>query len=369
MHAAGPMRVAIIGAGYISSEYAGNLATYADVDLVAIADTIPARAQQRAREFAIPRAGSVAEVLDDDTVEMIVNLTPPKAHAEVSTQALTAGKHVWSEKPMALARESARQLLDTAARFGTRIAVAPDTFLGSGTQAAMRTIRQAALGRPFAALSLMQRPGPELWHPNPEFLFAVGGGPVFDVGPYYLTALANIFGSVNSVVAHADRAAASRTIGSGPRAGTVFPVEVPTHLSALLEFRSGAHAECLFSFDSGAERSLLEVYAPEGAITFPDPNEFDGEVTVTARGGEAQLERPALGPAYRGAGVVDFARAIRAGVRERASGLNAYHIVDVMVAIHEAAETGTRVTVSSDFDSVGPLPDGWDPRQRTLGQR
>jgi predicted dehydrogenase len=307
----------------------------------------------------------VEELLADDDIEIVVNLTIPKVHVEVALQALAAGKNVWSEKPFALDRASGRELLEAAHAAGLRVATAPDTFLGSGIQSARRLIENGDIGAPLTALTLMQSPGPESWHPNPDFLFQEGAGPLFDIGPYYLTALVQIFGPVARVSASASRARETRVIGSGPRAGEEFAVTVPTHVSALYEFESGQTAQAVFSFDSKLGRTQFEVAGVEGTLVVPDPNTFEGELLV--HGGDGVETVPSTGTTDgRGIGVVELARAIRAGVPERASGEQAYHVLDIMVSTIEAGESRTPVEVESTVDVAPALPEDWDPRAATL---
>ena len=365
MTGAGPVGVGFIGAGVISSTYLENLTSFPDVRVLFVADIDVARAKAQADAFGVPGSGTVEELLAHPEIEIVVNLTIPAAHAEVAMRVLEAGKHVWTEKPFALDRESGKVLLAEAAKRGLRVATAPDTFLGAGLQAGKRLIEDGRIGRPLTALTLFQGPGPESWHPNPDFYYVAGGGPLFDMGPYYLTALVQNLGPVKRVAATASRSTESRTIGSGPRAGESFPVTVPTHLSALIEFESGASAQSVFSFQSALKRGgFVEIAGSEGTLVFPDPNNFDGELTLWS--GDDEEHVSTISETGRGTGVVDLARAIRAGVTERASGEQAYHVLDVMVSIVEAAEKGEFVTVETTVEPATSLPVDWDPRAATL---
>ncbi|WP_431246681.1 Gfo/Idh/MocA family protein [Leifsonia xyli] len=361
----GPVGVGVIGAGVISNQYLENLTRFPDLDVRFVADIDLERAKAQAEKYGVPGSGSVEELLADDAIEIVVNLTIPKVHVEVALQALAAGKNVWSEKPFSLDRASGRELLEAAHAKGLRVATAPDTFLGSGIQSARRLIENGDIGAPLTALTLMQSPGPESWHPNPDFLFQEGAGPLFDIGPYYLTALVQLFGPVARVSASASKARESRVIGSGPRAGEEFSVTVPTHVSALYEFESGQTAQAVFSFDSKLGRTQFEVAGVEGTVVVPDPNTFEGELLVHGADGIQTL--PSTGTTdTRGIGVVELARAIRAGVPERASGEQAYHVLDVMVSTIEAGESRTPVEVESTVDVAPALPEDWDPRAATL---
>ncbi|MBF4594384.1 Gfo/Idh/MocA family oxidoreductase [Curtobacterium flaccumfaciens] len=364
----GPVGVGVIGAGVISDQYLSNLTVFPDVTVRFIADIDLPRAAAQAEKWGVPGSGTVEELLSDDDIEIVVNLTIPAAHVEVALQALAAGKHVWGEKPYALDRASAAELRDAAAAAGKTVSVAPDTFLGAGLQTALRTIRDGRIGTPLNGLTLFQSPGPESWHPSPEFLFAYGAGPLFDIGPYYITTLVQAFGPVKKVTATASKSRATRTIGSGPKAGTEFPVDVPTNHSALIEFENGGSAQSVFSFESDRGRTgFVEIAGETGTVVFPDPNNFDGDTELYALGSEEPETIPAVGSTYsRGTGVVDLARSLRAGDENRVPGALAFHVLDVMVSIAEAAERGEAVLVESTVSPSPTLPEGWDPAERTL---
>ena len=353
--------IGVVGAGVISTQYLDTLTRAADVDVRFVADLDPARARARATEFGVPDGGTVEALLADDAIEIVVNLTVPAAHVEVALRALAAGRHVWNEKPIAPDRTGARAVLDAARTAGLRVAAAPDTLLGPGFQAALRLVADGAVGTPISALTLLQTPGPEHWHPDPAFLFQDGAGPLLDMGPYYLTALVQLLGPVVGVQALGSRARAERTVGSGPRAGQRFAVTVPTQVSALYRFAGGASAQSLFSFDSPRVRRRFELTGTEGTLVVPDPNTFIGAPEIHRAGGEVHRLARTATTAGRGTGVVELARAVRDGRPERASGELAYHVLDTMLATLEAAESGAAVAVASTAPPVPPLPDGWDP--------
>lgn len=362
---AGRVGVGVIGAGVISNEYLANLTSFPDLDVRFVADIDLDRARAQAEKYGVAASGTVEELLADEGVEIVVNLTIPRVHVEVALQALAAGKHVWSEKPFALDRTSGQELLETAHAKGLRVATAPDTFLGAGIQTARRLVESGTIGAPLTALTLLQNPGPERWHPNPDFLFQEGAGPLFDLGPYYLTALVQLFGPVARVSAVGSKARETRVIGSGPRAGEEFAVTVPTHVSALYQFESGQTAQAVFSFDSKLGRTLFEVAGVDGTIEVPDVNTFSGDLLVHGADGVETV--PSTGStSTRGTGVVELARAIRAGAPERASGEQAFHVLDVMVATIEAGESGLPVEVQSTVEVAPALPEDWDPREATL---
>jgi len=368
----GRVGVGVIGAGVISQQYLENLTRAADVSVVMVADLDTDRAAARAAEYGVPASGTVAELLARDDIEIVVNLTIPAAHVPVALDALAAGKHVWSEKPFALDLASGQALLDEAHRSGLRVACAPDTVLGAGIQTGRRLIEAGVIGEPLTALTLFQVSGPEAWHPSPEFLYARGGGPLFDMGPYYLSTLVQLLGPAARVVARGSQARASRVIGSGPRAGTAFPVEVPTHVAALIDFENGTTAQSTFSFQSSRPRvGVVEIAGTEGTLSLPDPNMFDGDLRIWRDGmfeeSDAEVV-PATGSTFsRGAGVVELARAIRAGRPERASGEFAFHVLDLMVSLQQSAETdGGAVDIASTVAVPPALPEDWDPTASTL---
>lgn len=368
MTGSGPVGVGIIGAGVISTQYLDNLTRTPDVRVVMIADLDEARAASRASEYGIAHSGSVADLLGRDDIEIVVNLTIPAAHVAVGLDAIAAGKHVFSEKPLSLDRASGRELLAAADARGVRVACAPDTVLGAGLQTGFRLLAADAIGTPLTALALFQVPGPESWHPSPEFLFARGGGPLFDMGPYYLSTLVHALGSAERVIARGSRSREERVIGSGPRAGTRFPVETPTHVAGLIDFDSGASAQITLSFQSALPRvGVVEVTGTAGTLAFPDPNTFDGDLALWRDGAEAAETIPATGSTLsRGAGVVELARGIRADRPERVSGAFALHIVDLMCSLEESAASGAAVELTTSAPSTPPLPEEWDPLARTL---
>jgi len=364
-----PVRVGLIGAGSVSGQYLKNLQRFPDVEVVAIGDIETNRAEQVAREYRVPRHGAPDLVLAQDEVEVIVNLTIPAAHAEVSAAILEAGKHVWSEKPLAVERSDARAVLETADRLGLRVGTAPDTFLGQHIQSARRIIQSGRIGTPVSAITMMQDPGSESWHPSPEFLYARGGGPLYDRGPYYLTMLVQLFGSMARVGALATRARAERAVLAGPRAGSRFPVEVDTNVMVLTEFDSGVVAQSVHSFETAHLRmGFVEINGSEGTLVVPDPNRYDGTLSVLEYGGTtwSEIPVPPVEHPQRGLGLVEMARAIRAGEPHRASGQLAYHVLDSMAAIDESVAARSFIDVASRVDDIPLVPAGWDPYECTL---
>jgi len=363
----GPVGVALVGAGNISAQYLGNLTKFPDVRVLSVADIDEARAAQVAAEYGIEVSGSPEAAFAIPEVEIVVNLTIPAAHAEVALAALRAGKHVYGEKPLAPDVASGSAVLAEAAERGLKVGNAPDTFLGAGIQSALRAVAAGVIGEPVAATSALESMGPEGWHPNPEFFYADGAGPLFDMGPYYLTALVALLGPVRSVAATGRKARTTRVVGSGPKAGNEFPVEVPTHVTALLEFAEGYGARSTFSFDSPAPKRVLEIGGTEATLALPDPNTFGGPLLVRGPQDTDWRELPIEGTqAGRGIGVVDMARALRSGAQHRASGELGMHVLDVMSAISRSAAEGSFLKVASETAKSEPLPVSWDPFEATL---
>jgi predicted dehydrogenase len=351
----------------ISAHYLRHLKSFPDVQVLGVADLDTARAAAAAEEHGVPVSGSVDTVLALPEVEIVVNLTIPAAHGVVALAALRAGKHVYSEKPLALDMDEASKVTTEAANLNLLIGNAPDTFLGAGLQSAARALASGAIGTPVGVTAAFQSLGPESWHPSPEFLFQRGAGPLFDLGPYYLTALVALLGPATRVAASTRRARDHRVIGSGPKAGTAFPVEVPTHVNALIDFEGSASATTTFSFDSAVGKQLIEIVGTEGALSLPDPNRFDGPLLARGPGDKDWRELPVTGTtAGRGLGVLDMARALRTGTPHRASGALALHVLEIMTAISDAGDDGETRRLRTTSETPVPLPDGWDPHERTL---
>jgi len=359
-----PMGVVVIGAGSISDEYLRALTSYPEIAVLGVADIDAERARAQADRHGVARSGSTAEMLALPGVELAVNLTIPAVHAEVALQAIAAGKHVFGEKPFALDLEAGRQMLDAARERGVVIGNAPDTVLGHGIQNSLALIRSGRIGEPRSVLTLMQGPGPDGWHPRPEFLFRSGAGPLFDIGPYYVTALVMLLGTIGEVEAVGNRAFDVRRIPYGPRQGDPLSVEVPTHVGVLTKFRSGALGTSVYSFDSPIRRQLFEVTGTDGALSVPVSG-FDGASTYVPAhvGAPEPLDlRPSGSGRVRGIGVREMVQAIRAGRRPRASGELALHVLEVMLAVEESIRRGRSVRVRSTAPDVRLLPDEWPSR-------
>ena len=365
---AGPMVVGLIGAGNVAGQYLPSLLSYPDIEVRGIADLDTGRAAGVAAKYGLPFSGTAAELLAIDDVELVVNLTTPAAHAEVALAVVESGRHLWGEKPLTMDRESAGAVLAAAAAAGVAVGNAPDTILGPAIQNSQRLLAGGAIGAPQTVLTLMQGPGPDRWHPRPQFLFAPGAGPLFDIGPYYLTTMVQLLGPIAKVEAAGHRARAQRVIGAGPDAGTTFPVEVDTHVSVLTTFRSGVVGTSVYSFDSAVSRQAFEISGAHGTMEVPVSG-FDGPTRLLREPGpDASWETisPPGESRDRGVGVLEMARAIRAGRPPRASGQLAFHVLDVLLAIEESAASGQPVPVTSTADPVPPLDEDWSPATPTL---
>jgi predicted dehydrogenase len=375
---AAPVGVGIIGAGNISDQYLTSLTRFPDVKVLAIADLIEERARAQAQEYGVPKWGGVDVVLGDPDIEIVVNLTIPAVHVEVSEAIVAAGKHVWTEKPIGVDRASSLGLLEKADAAALRVGVAPDTVLGPGVQTAKRAIARGDIGRPLFAQTTFQWQGPEIFHPNPAFLYAVGGGPLLDMGPYYVSALVHVFGPVAAVAALGLKGSESRAVQVGPLAGEEFPVEVPSTVSALIQFEGGGQAQSLYSTDSPLLRQgIVEITGTEGTLVIPDPNTFGGPITITrplremivppAPVVQEIVDVPQEGVlAGRGLGVLDMARSIRAGRPHIATGRFGYHVLDTLLAIEESVEARAFVPVESTVPEAGSLDAAFDPFAATL---
>lgn len=367
-----PVKTAVIGCGNISSIYLENAAKWDILDLRACANRTLSRAQSQAEKYRVPQAVPIVDVLADPEIELIINLTTPDVHAEIGLAALRAGKSVYNEKPLAISREDGRLLLAKAAVRGLRVGCAPDTFLGGGLQTCRQLIDAGEIGAPVAATGFMFIQGPEAWHPDPGFLYQVGAGPLFDIGPYYLTALISLLGPIRRVTGSTRITYPERTIGSGPKQGQSIPVETPTHIASILDFASGPVATLVTSFDvavsAGAALNLddvggalLEIQGTTGTLSMPDPNMFGGPVRVR-RLGEAEWREIPLTHAHTGndrcLGVADLAYALRTGRPHRANGELAYHVLDAMHGVLKASSRGQHIELTSTCERPAPLPAG-----------
>jgi predicted dehydrogenase len=354
------LRVGIVGIGNISGIYLKNLGSFRSTQVVAVADIDRARAESAAAEHGIPNALSVDELIAHPDVDLVLNLTVPKAHGPIGLQAVNAGKHVYNEKPLATEVASARELVETARTKGVLVGCAPDTFLGAGLQTARKAIDSGEIGTPIGAQAAMLARGPEPWHPNPEFFYKPGGGPMLDMGPYYMTALISLLGPIRRVAGLARASFPTRTVGSGLLKGNVIHVETPTHFVGGLEFVQGPLGQVQMSFDvyHSWQDYPITIFGSEGTMRVPDPNNFGGDVMVRRHDEEEWRAVPtAHGFAQnsRGVGVLDMARAIAEGRPHRASGDLALHALDVMLAFERSSVEGRHIELETKIDRPAPL--------------
>jgi predicted dehydrogenase len=366
--------VGVVGCGNISDIYLSNLQDrFPQTEVVAVMDLDRSRAQQRAEEFNVRAVcPSVEEMVTSGEVSIVVNLTTPQQHVSVTRAALEGGKHVYVEKPLALSREAGRELVTLAKQKGLMLACAPDTFLGSGLQTAQKLVIDGWIGRPLGGIAHLLRSGPESWHPDPAFLYQLGGGPLWDSGPYFITALAYLLGPVERVMCSAKVTFAVRTVTSQVRFGEVITVEVPTLFGALLDFASGAMISLVMSVDVYSSRlqdprqhdHAIELYGTEGTLSVPSPCYFDGQLYYRQNGRPSWAELPGLCAVQgnsRGVGVADMASALLNDRPPRLTPEMAYHTLDVLVSLDESWQTGRAVDVTSTYNPSEPMIVTGDP--------
>ncbi len=354
------MRVGVVGCGSISNVYLRVAQQFDEIEVFAVADVISDLARERAQQFGVPHVLSTEELLNHPEVEIVLNLTPPKAHAPLNKAALLAGKHVYCEKPFGVNRAEAQEVLQIAAQRGLYIGCAPDTVLGAGIQTCLKLIQDGAIGEPVGAGAFMLCPGHESWHPNPEFYYEIGGGPMLDMGPYYLTALVTLLGTVRRVAGVSRITRPTRTITSEAKYGKVIQVETPTHITGAMEFANGAIATVIMSFDVHAHRlPCIELYGTEGTLGVPDPNGFGGPVLLREAGKREWREMPLTHPyaeQYRSLGLAEMIQAIQQGRPNRLNGDLAYHVLDAMLAFNDSSESGRHIVLESSCTPPALMP-------------
>ncbi|NLO39222.1 MAG: Gfo/Idh/MocA family oxidoreductase [Ruminiclostridium sp.] len=352
-------KIGIIGCGDISGIYLSNLIkVFRNTQVVACASRTYENAAAKAREFGI-KACSTEELLQNPEIDIVLNLTTPNAHYSVSDAILSAGKHLYTEKPLAVTREEGKALLRKAQEKKLKIGSAPDTVLGGGIQTCRKLIDDGWIGKPIAATAFMMSHGTESWHPNPEFYYQIGGGPMFDMGPYYLTALVNLIGPVKKVSAFTSTPFPQRMITTEKKYGKIIDVEVPTHVAGLLEFYNGAVGTLVTSFDVwAAQVPRIEIYGTEGTLSVPDPNTFGGPVCLRRENHSAFSEIPLCHPYHensRGLGVADMASALESNTINRVNGELSYHVLDIMHGFHDSANTGKHIFLESTCRKPEPM--------------
>ncbi len=376
------VKVGIIGCGMISEIYLKNCQKFDILQAVACADLDPERAKARANQFNI-HACSPEQLLAEPDIEIVVNLTTPRSHAAVSLAILAAGKNLHSEKSLALNREEGRSILDAARAKGLLVGCAPDTFMGGAAQTCRKLLDDGAIGEPVGAAAFLLCHGYESWHQDPEFFYQPGGGPMFEMGPYYLTSLINLIGPVRRVTGCTKTTFAERTITSQKKYGAKIPVQVPTYVTGIMDFANGAIGTIITTFDVWASQApRIEIYGTEGTLEVPDPNWFEGVVLLRRGSANDTKKKEAAetkGAAGRGAGasewesvplshgnlenkrglaIADMASALRSGRPLRASGEMAFHVLDIMQSIHESSQQGRHIELTSTCIRPAPLPLG-----------
>lgn len=356
-----PMKIGIVGCGNISGNYLRNAKNFPILDIVALADLDMDRAKAKADEFNVPHAMSVEQMMADDDIQVILNLTIPKAHREVALLAINAGKHVYNEKPLGATRQEGIHIMNAARDKGVRVGAAPDTFLGAGHQTARKLIDDGAIGKPVAGSAFMMGAGHESWHPSPEFYYEPGGGPMFDMGPYYLTALMHMLGPIRKIQGMAGIQKPVRTITSEPKKGQTINVQTPDHIAGLIEFECGAIVTIVTSFAVMAHQyPPITIFGEDASLAVPDPNGFDGELAMCSerRGEWKPVEHTHCTGYGRSAGLADMCAAIQGDRPHRVNGQNALAVLDAMQGFLDASELGAAYNPSIRFERPAPLPTG-----------
>ncbi len=356
-----PLKAGILGCGKISSAYFEGIAPFSEyLKVTACADLFEDAAKTQAKEYGIEQVLSPDQLLENDDLDIIINLTPPQNHAEVNLKALNHGKHVYCEKPFGLNTAEAEPVMKLAQSKKLHFTCAPDTVLGQSHQTARELIEDGLIGRPHSATAFMACPGHENWHPNPAFYYQHGGGPVFDMAPYYLSALAQMVGPATAITARTTQAFEKRQIVSEPKKGEWMDVEIPTHLTGIIDYDCGLVATTMFSFDCMGKHKLpcIEIYGTEGSLTIPDPNFHHGEIFHRDLYAENETSVP-LKHTYevtRGIGPVDMAAAILAGRSSRACGVLAYHVLEIMESFEISSANRASVDIKSSFSKPELMP-------------
>ncbi|MRH42775.1 gfo/Idh/MocA family oxidoreductase [Aquibacillus halophilus] len=356
------IKAGLVGCGNISKIYFENAKKFNVFDIVACSDLDLERAKQSAEKFGIPKACTTEELLSDPDIDLVINLTIPAVHAKVALAAIEAGKHVYGEKPLAVLREDAQKVLELAKEKGVLVANAPDTFLGGGIQTCRKLIDDGWIGRPVSATAFMMNHGHENWHPDPGFYYQTGGGPMFDMGPYYITALISLMGPVKRVTGSTNITFPERTITSQPKYGEKILVNTPTQINGILDFQNGAVASIITSFDTWYHHlPNIEVHGTEGSMVVPDPNRFGGPVYVRRHDQKEWSEIPlthGFTENSRGLGIADMSHAILTGKESRANGELAYHVLDVMHGFQDSSDTNQHYQLTSTCQQPEALPIG-----------
>jgi predicted dehydrogenase len=353
-------KIGIVGIGCISGIYLENITKrFQDIEIVGVCDLIRERAEQAVANYPIPKLyEDMYELCADPEVDIVLNLTRPYQHYDVTKTALLAGKHVYSEKPLGATWEEGVELVELAEERGLMIGGAPDTFLGAGIQTCRKLIDEGAIGDVVGATAFMTGHGPESWHPDPEFFYKRGGGPMMDMGPYYVTALINLLGGVKRLGGMVATPFRQRVMGCKEHFGEVIEVEVPTSYYGVLEFESGVVASLMTSFDIyGARLPIIEIYGSKGTLRVPDPNCFGGPVILhTPEGGDVEIPLAFDYPENsRALGLADMAAALEQGRRPRASYGQTLHVLEVLTGFERAVKNGGYLELTTRYKREAPM--------------
>lgn len=355
-----PLRIGIVGVGKISDQYFQGIKNHPTIETHGCCDLDQARARQVAEAQNIRAYESSEAMVADENIDLVVNLTIPAAHTAINCAALEAGKHVYVEKPLAIDFEDGQRAVASAEKSGQRLGCAPDTFLGSAQQTARAAVDGGLIGQPIAATAFLTCRGHESWHPAPEFYYQKGGGPMLDMGPYYLTALVNLFGPVKRIAGLGKKGFDQRTITSQPLNGKVMDVEVNTHITGIAEFHNGVVATIIMTFDTGyTGLKGLQLYGTNGTLHAGDPNKFDDDI----RYWEIGAKEPRILPVRhatgmgRGSGPAEMASALALGLSPRINAPLALHVLEAMLAFEQSGESGTFIELTTTTPQPAPIPE------------
>jgi predicted dehydrogenase len=368
-------RIGFVGVGSISGIYLKNITgRFKELEVIGVCDLVREKAEKAVKEYGVPKLyDDMHALFADPEVDIVLNITRPAEHFEVTKAALEAGKHVYCEKPLGITFEEGKALVELAAQKGLTLCNAPDTFLGAGIQGSRRFIEEDLIGVPVGAAAHMICRGHETWHPDPEFYYKRGGGPMMDMGPYYITALVNLLGPVASVMGMTKTTFPTRTITSKALNGTVITVETPTYIAGLLKFASGAVATIFTTFDAYSMPGVqpIEIYGAKGNLLVPDPNDFGGEIKLKV--GEANFPHPEellghgnwipiespyshYGDNSRGLGLAEMAKALEKGTVPRTNAMQALHVLEVLTAFEKSSDAGKEIAITTSFAVQPPMP-------------
>jgi len=378
------LKIGLVGCGNISDVYIQNSKKWSVMEIVACADKIMERAKEKSKQYNIAKACSVKEIMEDPDISVILNLTNPQSHAEICLAALKAGKNAYTEKPLAIDLDDGKEMIDLAKSKNLYIGSAPDTFLGGRLQTARKLIDDGSIGEPIAASAFCAFHGHEVWHPDPDFFYKEGAGPMFDMGVYYMTALISLLGPVNRVLGNAKKYFDERTITSQPNYGKKISVEIDTHITGVMEFKNNVTVTVVMSFDVwDPTLPRIEIYGKEGTLYMNDddpyggPNIFGGKLSIRKGKDSDWLEFPSQVPRReqlsplenvplkygynensRGVGLADMIYAIQSGRKSRASGEMAYHVLEAMFSFLESSKEGKYYEMKSTCERPMPLKMG-----------